>query len=401
MRTIVNFLGFFWLMGLLVACDDASGEADALGNGLEGMSVSDGAYSETGGGSPGNGSGNGQGGTAGLVTAAEWNDLEHWSFWEELLQTDAFANKPDYWKFYPNNRLAVRVFDAAGNPISDQSVTLQNGDRVIWEAKTDNFGSAELFVGLRQQTNKVDLSTYGLYVAGMPHTAHLKWFQEGINEYRMNGGGAASDKVELAFVVDATGSMGDELEFLKEDLLSVIERVKGDAPELDIATASVFYRDTEDDYLVRHSGFARSVTTTLNFISEQSADGGGDFPEAVHSALNTALNELQWSGTARTRIAFLLLDAPPHNNANVISNLQDAIVLAAKKGIKIIPITASGIDQETEYLMRTFAIATNGTYVFITDDSGIGNDHLEASVGEYQVEKLNDLMVRLIGKYAQ
>jgi hypothetical protein len=45
-------------------------------------------------------------------------------------------------------------------------------------------------------------------------------------------------------------------------------------------------------------------------------------------------------------------------------------------------------------------MSTNGTYVFITDDSGIGNSHLEPSVGEFQVEFLNDLMVRLINKYS-
>lgn len=70
----------------------------------------------------------------------------------------------------------------------------------------------------------------------------------------------------------------------------------------------------------------------------------------------------------------------------------------AKKGIKIIPITASGIDKETEFLMRFFAISTNGTYVFITNHSGIGNEHLEPTVGDYEVEFLNDLMVRLINE---
>ena len=50
--------------------------------------------------------------------------------------------------------------------------------------------------------------------------------------------------------------------------------------------------------------------------------------------------------------------------------------------------------------MRFFSITTNSTYVFITNDSGIGNDHLIASVGEYQVENLNDLMVRIITKYS-
>ena len=129
--------------------------------------------------------------------------------------------------------------------------------------------------------------------------------------------------------------------------------------------------------------------------------GGGDFPEAVHSALDKAVNELQWSTNAKTRILFLVLDAPPHHDNSVISNIQISLLKTAEKGIKIIPITASGIDKETEFLMRFLAMTTNGTYVFITNDSGIGNSHLQASVGEYQVEFLNNLMVRLINKYAE
>lgn len=39
-------------------------------------------------------------------------------------------------------------------------------------------------------------------------------------------------------------------------------------------------------------------------------------------------------------------------------------------------------------------------YVFLTDDSGIGNDHLEPTPSDYKVEKLNNLIVRLIEKYA-
>lgn len=51
--------------------------------------------------------------------------------------------------------------------------------------------------------------------------------------------------------------------------------------------------------------------------------------------------------------------------------------------------------------MRFLAISTNGTYVFVTDDSGVGNPHLKPSVGQYEVEFLNDLMVRLINEYSE
>ncbi len=47
------------------------------------------------------------------------------------------------------------------------------------------------------------------------------------------------------------------------------------------------------------------------------------------------------------------------------------------------------------------AMFTDGTYTFITNHSGIGNDHLTPTIGEYQVELLNDLIVRLVTKYTE
>lgn len=230
--------------------------------------------------------------------------------------------------------------------------------------------------------------------------SNIKPFEYGTNNIVIPGT-TVDNKIEISFVVDATGSMGDELEYLKTELLDVISRIKTANPNSTIFTSSVFYRDEGDDYITRTSNFTIDNNTTINFIKNQSAGGGGDFPEAVHSALDKAVNELQWSNSAKTRILFLVLDAPPHHNNSVISDIQSSLLKTAEKGIKIIPITASGIDKETEFLMRFLAMTTNGTYVFITDDSGVGNSHLQASVGEYQVEFLNNLMVRLINKYAE
>jgi len=46
------------------------------------------------------------------------------------------------------------------------------------------------------------------------------------------------------------------------------------------------------------------------------------------------------------------------------------------------------------------ALLTNGTYVFLTDHSGVGNPHIEPTTDEYEVELLNDLIRRLIVHYS-
>jgi hypothetical protein len=154
-------------------------------------------------------------------------------------------------------------------------------------------------------------------------------------------------------------------------------------------------------YITRGENFANDVSTTREYISKQYANGGGDYPEAVHSALESALQDLSWNESARARIAFLILDAPAHHESDVIESLQKSIKEFAKNGIKIIPVAASGVDKDTEFMLRFFEVATGGTYVFITNDSGIGNDHIDASVGDHEVEKLADLMIRLIKKYTE
>jgi len=335
----------------------------------------------------------------GLVTAGEWNDLNNWDFYQKTLMKEPFKGFPDDWQMYTNHRIAVAI-TAKNKPAANATVTLFRNDTPIWTAKTDNLGRAELWVGAFQKEKELNPTLLRLKVNEQwVSTATISETQ--VNRIALDEAlPSPTNLVQIAFMVDATGSMGDELEFLKMDLKKVINEVQKTNTQLKISTATVFYRDEGDEYVVKHSPFTEDINQTTEFISQQRADGGGDFPEAVDKAL-VQLNQLQWQPEARTRIAFLVLDAPPHNKPAVISSIQYSVKTAAASGIKLIPVVASGIDKTTEFLMRFIAMYTNGTYVFITDHSGIGNKHLEPSVGEYQVEKLSDLMVRLIKKYSE
>lgn len=379
------FITFVLVCVLFVSCE--SGSLDFAGDSL-GLSSGD---------VPGEGNGEPQ---AGVITAGEWNDLDNWMFLDSLLKDNNYFEISSYWGFYRNNRITVLVKDASNNPVVDAVVVLKRDGADIWANKTDNKGRAELWADLYKKSEEIDSTKLQLLVGDIT-ISPVKTFLGGVNTITLSGSSSTSKKVELAFMVDATGSMDDELEFLKTELLDVIDRAKSDNPTVDMLTGSVFYRDKGDDYVTRISNFNTNIQTTLNFIKNQKASGGGDFPEAVHTALDKAINEMQWSTTARTRVLFMILDAPPHYEPNIVSNLQALIKQASEKGIKIIPITASGIDKQTEFLMRFMAATTNGTYVFITNDSGVGNEHLAPTVGYYQVEKLNDLMVRLINKYVK
>ena len=204
--------------------------------------------------------------------------------------------------------------------------------------------------------------------------------------------------LDLGFLVDATGSMGDEMTFLQSELKDIVRRVRSVEPDLDIRMAVVFYRDRGDAFITKSLPFTRRADDAVSFISSTTAAGGGDYPEDMNSGLEAMMRQ-HWSRDAVPQMLFLLADAPPQQYAGQDYTYHEAIQDAAANGIAIYPVAASGVDKPTEFLFRAMAVMTGGKYVFLTDDSGVGNPHEEPDIAGYEVEKLNDLMVREIRSY--
>ena len=204
--------------------------------------------------------------------------------------------------------------------------------------------------------------------------------------------------LDLGFLVDATGSMGDEMTFLQTELKDIVRRVRGSERDLDIRVSVVFYRDRGDDFLTRSLPFTRDIDSAVSFIAGASAGGGGDFPEDMNAGLEAIMRQ-PWSRDAIPQMLFVLADAPPQQYGGADYTYHEAIADASASGMAIYPVAASGVDKPTEFLFRAMAAMTGGKYVFLTDDSGVGNSHEIPDITGYQVEKLNDLMVREIRSF--
>lgn len=388
------------LAGCSKAADFRSPEYDGLYTDAmpSAESIDGGSWSGDIGGEGGNGNY-----SSGVVTAGEWNDIANWGFWSKLLNNQDWDGYASNWQFYPRNYVCIELTDETDLPVCGAKAVLELDGKTVWQAVSDNTGRAVLWATMWDNSFKLNPEGYTLTVAGKkcedfefttPNKSEVV-----VNHYKV-APVKTHNTIDVAFIVDATGSMSDEIGFLKMDLQSIIDLV-GSQCSAKVRTGTVFYRDEGDEYITRESQFTENLKETISFIGKQDADGGGDWPEAVHTALATGLQKLQWNSQARSRVAFLILDAPPHKEDQIIASCQKSIAQYAELGIKIVPVSASGIDKGTEYLLRSFAMATNGTYVFITNDSGVGNEHIEATVGEYQVEKLRDLIARLIVAYAK
>ncbi|TXF91653.1 VWA domain-containing protein [Neolewinella aurantiaca] len=341
--------------------------------------------------------------SAGQLTAGETNDFGKWELWTDISKED-LSEFRDIWQFYPDNRYATQLTFPNGHPAVDVPVRLVNRwGQTIWSARTDNRGRAELWAGMTGDSlTPASQLTLVAEASGKTYSIPgAQLFQDGLNTLELPRQCNQRTEVDIAFVVDATGSMGDEIRYLSSELTDVINRAQANLPGAELRTSAVFYRDSSDVYVTIHSDFTEKPEATVGYVKSQAHGGGGDHPEAVDAALQTAVDSLAWREEAAARLLFLVLDAPPHQDETSRKRLHETTRQAAEKGIRIIPVVCSGMTKDGEYLLRSVALATNGTYVFLTDDSGIGGKHLAPTTDSYEVEKLNDLMVRVIGQFSE
>lgn len=341
---------------------------------------------------------------AGKLTAGEINDFQKWKMWEDIADSELKAYR-EIWRMNPSGRYTVIVQSEKNSPIIDCTLELvaKNGD-IIWSTKTDNTGKGELWNHFDNEVTEQKADFIRVKYDG--HTQKIerpKTIDRGVNTFKLPSACDIPEAVDILFTVDATGSMGDEISYLQAELVDVINKVKSKYKNVQLRLGSVFYRDHGDTYVTRKSAFNSDVNVTNDFIAQQYADGGGDGPEAVDAALAESIDNLSWSARARTRLMFLVLDAPPHADKAFIDKMNLYVKRAAEKGIRIIPLVASGggydQDKSLEYLMRCCALGTNGTYAFLTDHSGIGGTHTAPSTDKYEVETLNALLLRIIDQY--
>ena len=333
---------------------------------------------------------------AGTLTAGEWRDVRKISEWlKKFAEEDSWMQYSERRGLFAYNVIEVCVKNGDSSVYGAKAELVSRSGDVIFAAVTDIDGRAYLVYPEKEKQSLAAVRACGKTVEVTSADCGK------CVEIETDSASAEIKELDFMLMVDTTGSMGDELEYLKIELANVISRIAENGQALSIRVSVNFYRDEGDDYIVKYFDFRSDIEECLKQIKAQRSEGGGDYPEAVHTALENAVNGHAWRENA-VKLCFLVLDAPPHTedeiqsiNSQIVKTLTDA----AAKGVRIIPVASSGIDKETEVQLRSYAVMTGGTYIFLTDDSGYGNSHIEASVGEYDVEPLNECIIRVSCEY--
>ena len=207
---------------------------------------------------------------SGQMTAGEWNDLHNWRDWMALLEEENYGIMMERFAIFPTERYSVIVVNENNAVLANEPVVLLDDKRnIIWKTYTDNSGRAELWDGAFGE----ELAASSIVVRDQKLTDIVK-IDEGSNTIVLKNECYSPDKMDIAFVVDATSSMSDEINYLKSELLDVISRIEEANENMDFNIGSVFYRDKSDDYLTRVSPLSPVAEETVNFVGNQDANGG-------------------------------------------------------------------------------------------------------------------------------
>jgi Mg-chelatase subunit ChlD len=302
-------------------------------------------------------------------------------------------------------RYLLEVVDASGRPVHDAEVALQRpgiAEPVI-RARTDTAGRVWLHprAFLPPQQGETTLGV-AVRKAGVQGRGLLVRGQAQAVQVRLAAAApAARTRLDLVFLIDATGSMDDEIAKLKASMRQMAQQIAQLPGQPDVCYGLVAYRDRGDAFLTHTTDFTDDLAGFQAVLARLQAGGGGDKPEALNEALVETVHRMSWRADA-ARMVLLVADAAPHLDYGGLQ-YDTTMQAALAKGIKLFAVGASGLEPEGEYIYRQLSQYTGGRFVFLTyrdatdPSTGPGTQTVH-DVKNYSVQTLDQLIVRLVGE---
>lgn len=274
------------------------------------------------------------------------------------------------------DRRWVEVVDEEGKPVPGALVEILDAksEALVWRATTYGDGRAFFFPRVfpaaskdrGQRTIADDAAFLVLASKGDAKASGNASAQDRKVTVTLPKAAPLASKVPLdvTFLIDTTGSMGDEIARIKASLLKVTEKVRSGAQQTDLRYGAVLYRDLGDAYVTSRHPFTADVEKFDSALQAVSAGGGGDFAESMNQGLLVAVDQMQWRADA-AKLVFLIADAPPHTDYQGDVPYQVSAVRGVERGVKVHAVAASGLDPLGTLAMRQVAQATRGKFIFI------------------------------------
>jgi Mg-chelatase subunit ChlD len=297
----------------------------------------------------------------GPVKAGEWDDNANYREFQRYLlgYTDARLHRVDV-----SHRQFLVVRDADGKAVPRCPVTVRDDEGHTVTLSTVASGRALLFPYAEGLRGSAVTATAGCEDGRAMARISLDR-SDGVVDLKLDTRRALPQKkaIDLAFVLDTTGSMGEEIAAVKATIQKVASALA--RKDVTLRIGLVEYKDRVDPFTTKVYPMTTDVRRFSADVAGIAAGGGGDYPEAVNEGLHAGLTSLEWSGDAVLKLAFLVGDAPPHLDYVEDADYAQEMKSAAHRGIQVFTVAASGMDPLGQAVWRQIAEYTGGTNLFV------------------------------------
>ena len=296
-------------------------------------------------------------------------------------------------------RHVLRIVDANGKSVPSADLEVKHGADVVFQAKS--FADGRQLFHPRVHGLTGGSFTVSASKGGQTGTASFESAQQQGDWVITLDGQAPAPKrdLQVLFMIDATGSMGGEIDQLRATIDAIAGRIgETQGQGATISFGLVAYRDRGDDWVVRKQDFTSDLAAFGRTLGRIEADGGGDYPEDLEAGLASAMKDLTWAEQDATRLTFLIADAPPQVGYQDSVPYTTSALKAACKGVKLYSVGCSGLEIEGEYAMRQLSQFTMAKYMFLTrgGDSDSGGGPVSHTVDSYDEARLDDMIVSTV-----
>ncbi len=296
-------------------------------------------------------------------------------------------------------RIILKVTDNAGKPVPNADVRVTAEGELLAAGRTYADGTFLFF----PSEHAPSIGSYTAAVSALRESRSVVFDRAGKRQVDVKTQAARpayqNVPLDILFVLDTTGSMGEEIQRLKTTIEIINLNLAALSSRPRVRFGLVLYRDRGDDYTTEVVPLTEDLARFKKSLEGVRADGGGDDPEDLQSALHDAMREVRWN-TEGIRLAFVITDAAPHLDYGADYTYVDAVHDARAAGIKVFSVGTGGLDIAGELPLRQISQYTYAKYIFLTyGEQGESGGGAPGSVSHhtgsnYQTDKLEAIIIR-------
>ncbi len=325
------------------------------------------------------------------------DDNKQFNYFVNFLQM--YADKVTHYPMNISERIILYCKDAGNKSVPNAKVKLYAGNKLLETGKTYADGSFMFY----PSEYAANYKKYTITFEAFNTKAEIAIDRQGKREHtvimKAQRPQYKNVPLDILFVFDTTGSMGEEIARLKKTIEIINMNIASLTAKPAVRFGMVLYKDKGDEYVTKVIPLTSNLNEFQDELAKVFAGGGGDGPEDLQSALYDTVKKVKWNNNG-IRLAFVITDAEPHLDYGQQYTYVNAAHDAKRDAIKIYSIGTGGLPLMGELVLRQISQYTHARYIFLTyGESGESEGGKEGSVSHhtganFQTDKLETIIIR-------